>query len=79
VKEPHFSVFEEFRGASYARRYELFCRKLVRERHYNASAFLLSDRKSGKKGNFREPAEDLTSELYIRSLVAHVAAYSRGR
>jgi len=79
VKEPHFSVFEEFRGASYARRYELFCRKLVGERHYNASAFLLSDRKSGKKGNFREPAEDLTSELYIRSLVAHVAAYSRGR
>jgi hypothetical protein len=79
VKEPHFNVFEEFRGASYAKRYELFCRKLVRERHYNASAFLLSDRKSGQKGAFREPAEDLTIELYMRSLVGHVAAFGKGR
>lgn len=30
VKEPHFQVFEEFRDTSYARRYELFCRKLGR-------------------------------------------------
>ncbi len=79
VKEPHFSVFDEFRGASYAKRYELFCRKLVRERHYNASAFLLSDRKTGPGGAFREPAEDLTFELYVRSLAAHVAAYDKGR
>lgn len=78
VKEPHFSVFEEFRGASYAKRYELFCRKLVRERHYNASAFFLSDRKTGQNGAFREPAEDLTFELYARSLVAQVAAYGKG-
>ena len=39
VKEPHFKVFPEFVGASYMRRYELFCRKLVLERHYTASAF----------------------------------------
>lgn len=76
VKEPHFGVLEEFRGASYAKRYELFCRKLVRERHYDASAFLLSDRKAGQKGAFREPAEDLTFDLYIRSLVAHVGVHS---
>ncbi len=79
VKEPHFSVFEEFKGASYAKRYELFCRKLVRERHYNASAFLLSDRKGGQSGAFVEPAEDLTFEFYARSLAAHVAAYGKGR
>ena len=71
-------MFEEFRGASYGKRYELFCRKLVRERHYNASVFLLSDRKSGLSGAFREPAEDLTFELYARSLAAHVAAYGKG-
>jgi hypothetical protein len=29
VKEPHFKVFPEFRGSSYAKRYELFCRRLV--------------------------------------------------
>jgi len=79
VKEPHFSVFEEFKDASYSRRYELFCRKLVRERHYNASAFLTSERKSGLEGTFKEPADDLTVELYIRALMAHVAAYGKGR
>jgi hypothetical protein len=79
VKEPHFSVFEEFRGASYAKRYELFCRKLVRERHYNASAFLISDRQAGRTGVFKEPAEDLTFKLYARSLSSHVAAYGQGR
>jgi hypothetical protein len=79
VKEPHFNVFEEFKDASYAKRYELFCRKLVRERHYNSSAFLLSDRTKGAKGYFREPAEDLTFELYTRSLVAHVAAFAEGK
>ncbi len=78
VKEPHFSVFEEFKGASYAKRYELFCRKLVRERHYNASAFFISDRQVGQKGAFKEPAEDLTFELYARSLVAQVAAFCKG-
>ena len=43
VKEPHFKVFEEFRNSSYARRYELFCRRLVLERHYDSAAFLLSE------------------------------------
>ena len=44
VKEPHFKVFPDFVGASYMRRYELFCRKLILERHYTASAFITSTR-----------------------------------
>ena len=44
VKEPHFEVFHEFKEASYARRYEVLCRRLVRERHYSASAFLMSEK-----------------------------------
>ena len=75
VKEPHFKVFPEFVGASYAKRYELFCRKLVRERHYNSSAFLMSEPKTGLKGTFTEPAEDLTFLQFAKSLAAHVAAY----
>jgi hypothetical protein len=75
VKEPHFKVFPEFVNASYAKRYELFCRKLVRERHYDASAFLLSELKTGLKGAFTEVAEDLTSLQFAKSLAAHVATY----
>jgi hypothetical protein len=77
VAEPHFKVFPEFVKASYARRYELFCRKLVRERHYNAAAFPLSARDSGLNGVFSEPAEDLTFEVFARPLVAHANAYGR--
>lgn len=76
VKEPHFKVFPEFVGASYGKRYELFCRKLVRERHYHAAAFLTSDPKTGLKGRFTEPAEDLPFPQFAKSLVAHVSAYS---
>lgn len=78
VSEPHFKVFPEFVTASYAQRYELFCRKLVRERHYNAAAFLLSARAKGLIGDFSEPAEDLAFAIFARSLVAHVGAYCGG-
>jgi hypothetical protein len=76
VVEPHFKVLPEFVNASYAQRYELFCRKLVRERHYNAAAFLLSARDSGLDGRFSQPADDLTFDVFARALVAHAAAYS---
>ncbi len=75
VKEPHFRVFPEFANASYAKRYELFCRKLVRERHYDAAAFLISEPKQGLKGAFTEPAEDLAFLRFAKSLVAHVTTY----
>lgn len=79
VKEPHFKVFSEFEKASYAKRYELFCRKLVRERHYNVASFLWSDGDSGLRGHYKEPAEDLTFELFARSLIAHVGAYDSSK
>ncbi len=52
-----------------------FFRKLVRERHYNAAAFLMSDREKGLKGIFREPGDDLTFDLFAQSLIAHASAY----
>lgn len=60
VDEPHFSVFKEFRGASYAKRYELFCRKIVRERNYSASCLLLSNSAFAQlENNYEEVAKDL--------------------
>jgi len=76
VQEPHFKVFEEFRGSSYAKRYELFCRRLVLERHYDSAAFLLSGSQAGLNGDYVEPASDLTFEKFAKSLVAQVAAFS---
>ncbi|MDP8274828.1 MAG: PaeR7I family type II restriction endonuclease [Candidatus Euphemobacter frigidus] len=77
VREPHFEVFPEFKGASYAKRYELFCRKLVRERHYSATTFLMANKVDGLKGIYTEPANDLKFELFARSLVAQAAAFGK--
>ncbi len=76
VQEPHFKVFPEFVGASYARRYELFCRKLVRERQYTAAAFITSRSDTGLRGQYSEPAADLSVLSFVRALSAHVSAYA---
>ena len=76
VKEPHFKVFPEFQSSSYAKRYELFCRRLVLEKHYDNSAFLMSKPDEGLKGAYSEPASDLTFQIFATALVAHVAAFS---
>ncbi len=55
IAEPHFKVLEEFRGASYAERYRQLCRKLVRERLYDAACFLLSSSPGGRRGRYSEP------------------------
>lgn len=72
VQEPHFKVFPEFVGASYRRRYEIFCRKLVLERHYSAAAFITSTSDGGIQGRFATPADDLSLERFARVLMAHV-------
>ena len=76
VKEPHFKVFPEFVGASYMRRYELFCRKLVLERHYTSASFITSDSDTGLEGLYREPAKDLSFSIFAKSLVSHVGAFA---
>jgi hypothetical protein len=72
VNEPHFKVFPEFVGSSYARRYELFCRKLVLERHYTSSAFLMSEPSTGANGDYGTPAQDLSMERFARALIGHL-------
>jgi len=76
VREPHFEVFPEFKNASYAGRYEIFCRKLLRERHYNAACFITSQKDKGLNGDFTEPAKDLTFNIFINSLKAQILTYS---
>ena len=75
VRESHFRVFPEFVGASYMKRYELFCRKLVLERHYTSASFIVSDSENGKSGKFNEPANDLSFTIFSKSLAAHVGAF----
>jgi hypothetical protein len=73
-REPHFDVFPEFKAASYAERYRLLLLKLIRERLYDSACLLLSDRVSGRKGNYREPEPELRFERFIASLLAKAIA-----
>lgn len=75
VKEPHFKVFPEFVGASYMKRYEIFCRKLILERHYTVASFITSKSDTGLKGIYKEPANDLSFSIFIKSLVSHVRSF----
>lgn len=75
VTEPHFAVFPEFQKASYMKRYELFCRKLLLERHYEAAAFVTSQRSTGSNIEFSEPADDLTFLRFATSLMGHISAF----
>jgi hypothetical protein len=68
-------VFPEFVGASYMKRYELFCRKLILERHYTSSSFITSAGDSGIEGVYNEPANDLSFQYFARSLISHVGAF----
>ncbi len=79
VSEPHFKVLEEFREASYAKRYELFCQKLVRERLYDAACLILSDKTGGTRGSFREPSSELSFENFAASLSSRAIAYAKLR
>lgn len=75
-KEPHFKVFPEFSESSYAQRYELLARRLVLEKHYDASALVMATEKDGPKGIYTEPATDLTMKRFLASLAGHIAGYA---
>jgi hypothetical protein len=77
VSEPHFPVFDEFREASYAKRYEILLTKMVRERLYDAASLILSPSDAGRNGAFSEPCAELTFANFAESLVARAIAYSR--
>lgn len=74
VKEPHFKVFQEFRNASYAQRYELLLTKLVRSRLYDAGCFLMSSREEGLEGIYHEPNNELSFHTFVTSLLGRAIA-----
>ena len=79
VSERHFKVFPEFKNTSYAKRYELFCERLVRERLYDGTCLLMSNETMGLKGGYSEPNEELGFKPFMTSLTAHAMAYAKMR
>lgn len=79
IGEPHFSAFPEFHGTSYADRYQLLCERLVRERLYDAACFIMSNEKYGKRGEYKQPSEELDFEKFAASLASHDLSFAKYR
>lgn len=71
---PHFPIFPDFNGASYAERYNLLCRKLVQEQLYTCAAVLLSPRSAATTGYYAELSDLTGLKTWIATLAGHVAA-----
>lgn len=63
----------KFKGVSYAERYEILCRRLVLERIYNASCFLMAT--NAKSTVISQPAQDLTFARFAASLRGHAVTF----
>ena len=76
-KLPHYPMRKEFQGISYAQRYMIFCERLVRERLYDATCFLMSSAKEGLDGKYLEPNAELSFRNFAASLSARAGAFAK--
>lgn len=73
-RSPHFPVFPEFQGASYAQRYNILCRKLVQEQLYTTASILTSPRSAVDTGDYAELSDMTGLKTFVTELAGHVAA-----
>ena len=72
-KETHFPTDAAFKGASYCRRYELLCKRLVQERLYDVACLTLSAK--AKPASVSHPTPDLSFELFAAAVKSQVARW----
>ena len=68
VPKTHYPVRPEFHRSSHMENYESFCRKLIFERHFSATAFITSSRTTGRLGQYETPSEDVSLMRFARIL-----------
>jgi hypothetical protein len=74
LNSPHFAADEAFGGASYAERYEILCRRLVREGLYDAASLMLSPKpRVLSESTYRELGDDTGLRAFVARLGARVA------
>ncbi|MEO5334496.1 MAG: PaeR7I family type II restriction endonuclease [Magnetococcus sp. YQC-5] len=73
-RSPHFPVFPDFKDASYADRYDILCKKLVREQLYTTASVVLSPRTAEQTGAFRNLSEMTSLRSFIASFAGHIAS-----
>jgi len=78
-RSPHFPIFPEFRGASYLRRYDILCQRLVQEQLYTTASVITSPRSAAKSGDFSNLSELTSLKTFVAKLAAHIAGEAARR
>jgi hypothetical protein len=73
-RSPHFPVFKEFQGASYVKRYDILCQRLVQEQLYTSACVLSSPRTAATTGDYTQLSELTGLKTFVTTLAGHVAA-----
>lgn len=73
-RSPHFATFPEFKGASYLRRYDILCQRLVQEKLYTSAAILASPRTASESGEYAALSELTSLQTFVAAFAGHVAA-----
>ncbi len=73
-RSPHFQVFPEFQGASYLKRYDILCQRLVREQLYTTASVIASPRSAVTTGAFVELSAMTGLSTFVTSFAGHIAA-----
>jgi hypothetical protein len=73
-RSPHFPVFCEFQGASYLKRYDILCQRLIQESLYAAASVLASPRSAVTTGDYSELSELTGLKSFVTTLAGHIAA-----
>lgn len=71
---PHFPVFPEFQGASYLKRYDILCQRLVKEQLYTTACLMASPRTAVSSGDYSSLSDMTSFKTFVTSLAGHVAA-----
>lgn len=70
----HFPVFKEFEEASYLKRYDILCQKLIREQLYTTASVLTSPRTAIDKGEYAHISNMTDIKSFVTSFAGHVAS-----
>ena len=70
---PNFPVLPEFQGASYLKRYDVLCQRLVQEQLYTTASIMASPRTAVTTGEFCNLSDMTSFKTFVTSFAAHIA------
>lgn len=78
-RSPHFPVFPEFQGASYLKRYDVLCQRLVQEQLYSTASVIASPREAANTGEYSDMSEMTSLKTFVTALAGHCATEAARR